>query len=106
MGIEEALDVERVYATYPNAAIDLVLADNNSWTDMMAAVQEAARLPNVVAVSMSWGGQEVAGESQIDSYFENPAPQNVTYVASTGDFGPPSEYPAYSQMCSPLAAPP
>ena len=98
-GLEEALDVERVYATYPNVKIDLVEADDASFANMSAAVLEAAQLPKVVAVSMSFGGGEYPEEQLYDSNFENPptsANPNVTYVASSGDSGE-VEYPA----CSP-----
>ena len=44
-------------------------------------------------VSMSWGSSESSGEKSYDSDFTT---TGITYVASTGDSGPPGEYPAYS----------
>ncbi|HVC97438.1 MAG TPA: Ig-like domain repeat protein, partial [Pirellulales bacterium] len=101
--VEEALDVEWAHATAPGARILLVEADSQSIGDLMSAVGEAAGLPGVSVVSMSWGfteGQTVlaADESLYDGYLTTPAGhQGVTFVASTGDYGAANpEYPAFS----------
>jgi hypothetical protein len=82
--LEMAMDVEWAHAAAPGAKIELVEANSASTTDLMAAVQTAARTSNVV--SMSWGGSEFQGETAYDTaaYFANP---NVTFVAAAGDDG-------------------
>ncbi len=94
---EIALDVEWAHAVAPGAKILLVEAKSNSMSDLMAAVDYARHAPGVVAVSMSWGGSEYAGETSYDSYFTTPAGHTgVTFFVSSGDNGAPAEYPASS----------
>ena len=101
---EEAMDVEWAHAIAPSANIDVVEARSltmatfdpvKGWVagDEAQAVQEAADLPGVSVVSMSFGGGEFPGESTFDSLFTTP--KGVTFVASSGDDGSPS-YPAIS----------
>ena len=77
------------------AKIVLVEANSASTSDLMAAVQTAAKQANVV--SMSWGGSEFQGETAYDTaaYFANP---NVTFIAASGDNGGAAgaEWPAVS----------
>jgi len=82
--LETAMDVEWAHAVAPAARIILVEATSSSASDLMTAVQTAARLANVV--SMSWGGGEWSGQTAYDtaSYFAN---SNVTFVAASGDDG-------------------
>src|SRR4051794_40141325 len=82
--LEIALDVEWAHAAAPGAKIVLVEANSASTSDLMTAVQTAARQANVV--SMSWGGSEFRGETAYDTaaYFADP---NVTFVAASGDDG-------------------
>ena len=95
--VEESLDVEWAHALAPGANIVLVEANSASFSDLLTAVQTAAKMPGVSVVSMSWSGSEFSGESAYDSYFTTPAGhQGVTFVAATGDSGAPSGYPAYS----------
>src|SRR5262249_29472725 len=83
---EISLDVEWAHAIAPAAQILLVEAPSNSWGDMLNTVDYAAAQPGVVAVSMSWGGSEFAGETAFDNHFTTPAGHNgVTFVASSGD---------------------
>jgi subtilase family serine protease len=93
--LEIALDVEWAHAAAPGAKIILVEANSASTSDLMAAVQTAAKQASVV--SMSWGGSEFAGETAYDTaaYFANP---NVTFVAASGDDGGAAgaEWPAAS----------
>jgi hypothetical protein len=93
--LEIALDVEMAHAAAPGAKIVLVEANSTSISDLMTAVQTAAKSANVV--SMSWGGSEFLGEKAYDTpaYFANP---NVTFVAASGDDGGASgaEFPASS----------
>ena len=79
----------------------------------MQAVQQAASLSGVVAVSMGWSTSEFFGETQDDSNFKAPVTNtgspgtptsppipnpNVTFVAATGTVGSPqgTGYPAFS----------
>jgi subtilase family serine protease len=95
---EIALDVEWAHAIAPGANILLVEANNNSITNLYAAVRYAASQPGVVAVSMSWGGGEYSGETGADTTtFVTPGGHTgVTFVASSGDGGAPPIYPSAS----------
>jgi hypothetical protein len=104
---EAALDTEWAHAVAPRANLLLVEAASASLTDLLGAVQYAAQQPGVVAVSMSWGTGEFAGETAYDSVFTTPAghvggsglPGGITFVASSGDNGAwyGAEWPAASQ---------
>ena len=86
--IETSLDVEWAHAMAPGATIDLILTDSDSGQDLYNGVATAASLPGVSAVSMSWGGDEVWNEGDIDRYFMTPVGhQGVTFIASSGDSG-------------------
>lgn len=108
---ETTLDVEWAHAIAPGAKILLVEAANSSFTNLFGAVDYARKQAGVVVVSMSWGGGEFNGEAAYDSYFTTPtghlggtngsvgAPNlagGVTFVASSGDTGAVTEYPAVS----------
>jgi subtilase family serine protease len=56
---EIALDVEWAHAIASKANILLVEANDNSYTNLFAAVRYAAQQAGVVVVSMSWGGRGV-----------------------------------------------
>jgi len=94
---EISLDVEWAHAIAPGAHILLVEANDNSYTNLFAAAAYAAKQPNVVAVSMSFGGSEFSGEKTYDSTFTTPSGHaGVTFLASSGDNGAPASYPATS----------
>jgi subtilase family serine protease len=92
--------VQYAHAFAPKANIILIMAKSASFTDMDAAVKLAAAQPNVVAVSMSYGGQEFKSETFFDTTFKNGIANNgVVFLASTGDagdWGSNKEYPAAS----------
>ena len=93
--LESALDLQMAHAMAPNAALYLVLAPSNSFTDLFNAVKKASALVAAAGggeVSMSWGGSEFNGETSYDNNFTTP---NVVYTASTGD-APGTEYPSTS----------
>jgi subtilase family serine protease len=95
--VEEALDVEWAHAIAPKANIVLVEAFSPTFNDLLTAVDTARNLPGVVAVSMSWGGNEGPSETGFDSFFTTPSGHpGVTFVASSGDSGAPGGYPAMS----------
>ena len=98
---EQALVVEWAHAIAPGANILLVeAAPSNSQTqelqNLLNAVNVARNTAGVVAVSMSWGFNEMPNESSYDSYFTTPSGHaGVTFIATSGDDGT-VEYPATS----------
>jgi len=94
---ETCIDVEWAHQAAPGASILLVEARSNSNADLLAAVNYARSAPGVVAVSMSWGQAEFAGETASDAFFTTPAGHpGVTFFAASGDSGAPGIYPAMS----------
>ena len=83
--LEISLDVQWAHAIAPNAKILLVEARSASVNDLLAAVNYARNRADVVAVSMSWGGEEFLGQSAYNSYFTSN--HGVVFFASTGDAG-------------------
>lgn len=108
--LEISLDVEWAHAIAPGAKILLVEAATTSYNAIIDAVDYARHQIGVVAVSMSWGSEEFQPESIFDSYFTTPyghlggsngfggfnLPGGVTFVAASGDYGSPPEWPAVS----------
>ena len=90
---EESLDVDMVSAICPDCKIDLVEASSANDSDLMAAENEAAKLPGVVAISNSYGEADNSGETAEDSAFNHPG---VAITASSGDSGYGVEWPAAS----------
>jgi subtilase family serine protease len=93
--VEEALDLEWAHAMAPNAAIVLVEAASNKFSDLLTAVEVASDLAAKAGggdVSMSWGGSEFAQETLLDAAFTTPG---VVYFASTGD-SPGTSWPSSS----------
>src|SRR5450759_1307241 len=95
-GLEISLDVETVYALCPTCKIVLVEANSNSFSDLMAAVDEAVALGATV-VSNSYGAREFRGETTYDSHFNNNKTTGVAFTFSSGDSGYGTEYPAASR---------
>jgi subtilase family serine protease len=94
---EIALDVEWAHAIAPGANLLLVEANSSSTNDLLQAVNYARNQAGVVAVSMSWGGNEFYGETSYNSYFTTPAGHTgVAFVASSGDSGAGAIWPAVS----------
>jgi len=77
---EISLDVDMVSATCPDCHILLVEASSASFADLGAAVNYAATVPGVVAISNSYGGSDNA---QLSAY-NHPG---IAVTASTGDSG-------------------
>ena len=90
--LESALDTQWVHAIAPQAKIILVESADNSNVALYKAVQVAVQMGAKV-ISMSWGGSEFSKETAADAYFKAPG---VTYVASSGDSGAGTCYPAAS----------
>ncbi len=89
--LEIALDVQWAHAIAPAARILLVEADNNNYSNLLAAVDYAKT--HAQYVSMSWGAGEFATETFYDSRF---AQAGVSFFASSGDSGLPATYPSAS----------
>jgi hypothetical protein len=95
--VEESLDVEWAHSIAPEANVILFEANSSSYGDLLQAVSTAAATPGVSVVSMSWSGGEFSSEASADSVFTTPSGHGgVTFLASTGDSGTPSGYPALS----------
>jgi subtilase family serine protease len=84
---EISLDLDMVSAICPDCHILLVEADSASFTDLAAAVNHAASVPGVVAISNSYGGSD---SPEMDAY-DHPG---IAITASTGDGGYGVESPA------------
>lgn len=90
---EQALDLDAVSAACPDCKIVLVQAKSASFADLGAAVDQAAKVPGVVAISNSYGGGD-APDSTYGSYYNHPG---IAVTASTGDNGyQGASYPASS----------
>jgi subtilase family serine protease len=90
--LETAMDVEWAHAMAPDAKILVVGAKSASITDLLAA-EKYATDNGATVVSNSWGGSESSSDPSYESYFSKPG---VTYVASSGDNGAGSSWPAVS----------
>ena len=88
---EIALDVDMVSAICPRCAILLVEANSASFDDLAAAVDYAAGVPGVVAISNSYGAGEWSGTGYYDAHYTHPG---IAITASTGDSGYGVQYPA------------
>ena len=89
---ETSLDVEWAHAVAPQAKILLIESKSGSGTDLLAAVDYAASRPDVVSVSMSWGGDEFSDEASLDSHFKT----SKVFFAASGDQGTGVSWPAVS----------
>ena len=90
---EISLDVDMVSATCPLCHILLVEANSNSFANLGAAVNTAARL-GATAISNSYGGSD-ASDSTNGAFYNHPG---VAVNASSGDGGFGVEYPASSSF--------
>jgi len=90
---EQALDVDAVSAACPDCKIVVLQATSASFGNLGTAVQTAARLPGVVAISNSYGGSD-ASDSTYGKYYNFPG---IAVTASAGDNGyQGASYPASS----------
>lgn len=91
---EISLDLDMVSAICPNCHILLVEASSASFTNLGAAVNEAAKL-SATEISNSYGGSESSSDTSYDAtYFNHPG---IAITVSSGDGGYGVEYPAASQ---------
>jgi hypothetical protein len=91
---ETCLDVEWAHVIAPNAKILLVEAVTNSRTNLLSAVDYARNRSDVVAISMSWGGNEPSNPSNYDSRLTSS--YGAVFFASSGDNGSGVIWPASS----------
>ncbi len=90
---EISLDLDMVSAICPNCHILLVEASSNSFTNLAAAVDEAAKL-GANEISNSYGGSEYSGETSDQSHYNHPG---IAVTVSSGDGGYGVDFPASSQ---------
>ena len=90
--LELSMDVEMAHQICQNCPLMVVEADSPDITNLLTAVDTAARRGATV-ISNSYGGTESARESQLDVHLNHPG---VTVVASAGDSGYGVSYPAAS----------
>ncbi|HEX7020001.1 MAG TPA: S53 family peptidase [Gemmatimonadaceae bacterium] len=91
---EISLDLDMASAICPSCHILLVEASSNSFANLSAAVDYAASVPGVVAISNSYGGSEYSGEVNDQAHYNHPG---IAVTVSSGDNGYGVEFPAASQ---------
>jgi subtilase family serine protease len=89
---EISLDLDMVSATCPDCHILLVEANSNSFANLGAAVNTAAGIKGVSAISNSYGGGDAA-DTTYGAYYNHPG---IAVTASSGDNGYGASYPASS----------
>jgi hypothetical protein len=92
-GQEIALDLDMASAICPGCNILLVEANSNSFANLGAAVDTAAR-QNVGSISNSYGANEFLGEASFQSHYNHPG---IAITVSSGDNGYGVEFPAASR---------
>ncbi len=103
--LEIALDLQWAHAIAPKANILLCEANTDSSDNLMSMVDFARGYQGVSVVSMSYGAPEPGparvpfgtSEQDLDAHFTTPGGHGgVTFVASSGDSGFGTQYPAAS----------
>jgi subtilase family serine protease len=92
--LETTLDVEWAHAIAPQAKILLIEAPTPSGANLLKAIDYASSRPDVIAVSMSWGGAEFPEETTLDNHFKSKS--GAVFFASSGDSGTGASWPAAS----------
>ena len=90
---EISLDLDMVSAICPNCHILLVEAKTNSFSNLAAAVDEAATL-GANEISNSYGGSEYSTEVSDQSHYNH---AGIAITVSSGDSGYGVQFPAASQ---------
>ena len=90
---EISLDLDMASAICPTCKILLVEATSNSFANLAAAVDQAARM-GANAISNSYGGPEYSAEVTDQSHYNHPG---IAITVSSGDNGYGVEFPAASQ---------
>lgn len=96
--LETDLDVQMVHAIAPGAKIILEAAKSPTDADLYGAVKDAYTNHGATVISMSFGGNESAGETGAisDGVFATGNAMGVSFTASSGDSGTGAQYPAAS----------
>ena len=89
---ETSLDTEWSHVMAPKSSVLLVEANSDSLTDLLTAIDKAVNLGAYI-ISMSWGGSEFSQELADEAHFSHPG---ISFVASSGDSGFGTSYPASS----------
>jgi subtilase family serine protease len=94
--IEISLDVDMVSAICPNCHIMLMESDDNSFANLAATVDEAAKL-KATEISNSYGGGEYSGEQTDQNHYKH---RGIMVTVSSGDgaFSAGPQFPAASQF--------
>jgi len=90
---EISLDLDMASAICPACKIILVEASSNSFANLAAAVDQAARMGANV-ISNSYGGGEYSSEVNDEAHFNHPG---IAITVSSGDAGYGVEFPAASR---------
>jgi subtilase family serine protease len=91
---EQALDLDMASAICPDCKILLVQASSSSFANLSAAVDYAAGVGGVAAISNSYGGSEYSSETGDQSHYNNPVSRGIAVTVSSGDNGYGVEFPA------------
>jgi subtilase family serine protease len=95
--VETALDVEWAHAIAPQATILVVEGSAATVTDLATAIDYARHQPGVSVISMSFGTTEFPQELSYNSLLTAPPGHTgITFVASSGDSGAGTLWPAVS----------
>jgi len=94
--LETAMDIEWAHAIAPTAKLLLVEAQTPAGKYLLDAIDYARARPEVVAVSMSWGGPEYPEAESMESHFVNKGKSGPAFFASSGDNGTGVSWPAVS----------
>jgi hypothetical protein len=92
--IEASLDVQWAHAIAPDAKILLVEALSNKRTDLLAAIDYARARPDVVSISLSWGGVEPSNPTFYNQRLVSE--YGAVFFAASGDNGSGVLWPASS----------
>jgi len=87
---EQALDLDMASAMCPTCKIVLIQSDSATLANLAAAVNTGAVLPNVVAISNSYGGGESGSAAYVSAYNK----PGIAVTVSTGDSGYGAQFPA------------
>jgi subtilase family serine protease len=90
--LETSLDVEWAHALAPKAKILVIGTKSSSISNLLSGIDYATS-HGATVVSNSWGGSEFSSETSYDSHFNH---SGITYLASSGDDGEGSSWPAGS----------
>lgn len=90
--VETSLDTQAAHGLCPSCRLELVEATTPTLYNLATAVDQAAA-HGAQVISNSYGGPETASESRYDRLYTHPG---ITLLASSGDSGYGTSYPAAS----------